>query len=270
MDYLKDMKERQKEFLTNPRENISKFLNEEKKYCEGLAKLSIAQGRPEMLILFKDFHNQYSILVNKMLQRQLISAASFKDELQEVSVLQMLDDMKRPLEDYQNKSKPLEITMPMLKKSYASLMEILWNKIRRTIFFAGLNPKQTHLNLSKIEQNLIKLEKDYSIDLSLLKKILNGKLRNTIDHEKTYFEHPNFLVFMDERNGRLEEFYRINDITLMEELIKLFVIISALHHVEVTVMVIHLENLLKLDNLQLEGFCKTGKFNDEMIKRINQ
>jgi hypothetical protein len=270
MDFIKEIKERQKEFLVKPRENISRFVEEERKFSEGLVNLSIIQNRLGMLILFKEFHKQYASLIGQLLRKRLISPKSFKDDLRDIIVLQAVEEMGVTVIKHKNKTEPLDMLMPSLKKSYASLLEILWGKLKRIIFFARLNPSQKHLTLKEIGYSLTKLEKVYSIDLALLKHILDGKLRNAIDHEKTYFESPNFLVFMEENNGKLQEFYRITDEALIEKLIQLFVIIMSLHQVEVTVIIAHLEQLLKLDDKQLEEYCKTGVLTEEMQKEIEK
>lgn len=268
MDYLKDMRERQKKFLEKPRESIENLITQEKKFSKGVIELGIAQNRPDLILIYKEFSKQYSNLIGKMLKEGLISAMSFKDDLRDVSILQTINEMKKSVLNYQEKLVPLEESMLSLKKSYASLLEILWSKLKRIIFFAGLNPMEKHLNLNGVESKLNELEKKYSVDLSLLKNILKGKLRNCVHHEKTYFENPNFLVFVNEINGKFEEFYRINDKDLIEEILKSFVILTTLHHIEILVIISHLESLLKLDDKQLVEYSKTGILTEEMEKSI--
>lgn len=269
MDYLKNIKERQEKFLEKPRESIKNLINEEKEFSKGLVHLGIIQSRLDMILLFKEFHKQYSGLIGNMLKEGLISGNSFKDDLRDISVIQTIKNMEKSILNHKEKSVSLDEIMFSLKKSYASLLEIIWSKLKRVIFFAGINSNKKHLSLYEIGNQLKELEERYSIDLSLIKDMLSGKLRNCINHEGTYFESPNFLVFMEEMGGKWKEFYRINDEDLIEELLRLFLILTTFQHVETLVIISYLEPLLKLEDRQLEEYCKTGKLTKEMRDKID-
>jgi len=268
MDYLKEIRERQERFLQSPRESIENLISREKKFVRELVKLGIDQNRLGMVLIFKEFHKQYADLLGNLLKERLISARSFKDDLRDVSVLQTIAEMKRAVSNHKAKSAPLDEIMFSLKKSYAALLEILWGKLKRIIFLAGLNFKEKHLNLNKMKENLEELEKKYSVNLSLIKDILDGELRNCVNHERTYFENPNYLVFTEEENGKWKEIYRVNDNYLIEEILKIFTILAAFQHIETTVIISQIEPLLKLDDKQLAEYCKTGILTKEMQERI--
>lgn len=270
MDYKKDIEEMQKRFLENPRESIENLLVIQKGFIRGLSELPYAQQNPDMFTMFMEFRKQYSDIVGKMLEEGLISSGSFKDDKRDIAFFQVVAEMKKNVSNYDEKKVPLDENMHLLKKSYASLSEILWAKLKRIIFFAGLNPEERHLNLKSIKTNLTKLEKKYLVDLLLVKNTLDGELRNYIHHEKTYFEHPNFLVFMKEVGGRWEESYRINDKNLINELLKIFTILSAFHYIECLVLITHLERLVKLNDEELDEYCKTGKLTEGMRKKYEK
>ncbi len=268
MDYLKDMKERQERFLQEPRKGIEDVVAATKNFTKGLVQLSYIQSRPDLLLLHKNFQKQYSDLVSNLMKEGLVHSDSFKDDIRSVSTFQTIKEMESIVQKHTNKSEPLETLIHSLKRSYASFLEILWGILKRIIFLAGLNPKELHLNVIQIENKLSKLENRYSIDLSLLKNILNSKLRNCINHEKTYFDHPNHLVFMKEVEGRWVEFNRTTDEEILEELLKIFSIISTLNHVEAMCMTSYLERLLILNDEELNKYCKIGKLTKEMHNKI--
>ena len=267
MDFLKLIEDRQEKFLERPRESIENIIAEERKFSEGLIELGM-KTRIDMLITFNEFHKQYANLIGKLMEKKMVSAESFHDNLKEVSILQTIKEFSSSAQDYQNKTKPLGEIMLSLRKSYASLLEILWTKLKRIISLAGLNPDEKHLKLPEIENNIKELERIYSLDLSLVKGILYGKLRNCIYHEKTYFEGPNSLVFTKEIDGKLKEFCRINDDELMEELLKSFTILTAFHHVEQSIIISWIEQLLKLTDSELKEVCKTGMLTESMKNKI--
>ncbi len=268
MGILEDIKERQEKFLETPRESIKKFIEYQRKFSLGLVTLSNKQNRPDLLIIFKEFHKQYSFLIEKLFEARLVSSLSFKDDKRDSVILQTSKQIKIAILDHDNKTKPMEEVIFSLKKSYASLLEFLWGKLKRIIFFAGLNPNEKHLDLSKIKKKLEELEKQYKIDLNLIKNLLEGDLRNGIHHENTHFEEPDFLVFTKQVEGKFEEISRINFENLLEELISSITILTAFHHVEATVLVPHLEQILKLNDEQLSEYCKTGKLTKEMEEKI--
>ena len=264
MDFFEEIKKRQGKFLEKPRERIQNLIIEEENFSEGLIKLSVNQNRPDLLILHKEFQKQYSALLGEMLKQRLISGISFKDDLRDISTLQIIEEMRKGVLKHQEKSVLLDEVMLSLKKSYPSILEILWNKLKRIVFLAGLNSKEEHLTLGQLNKKVELLEKQFSLDLSLIKSILIGELRNCIQHEHTSFIGPNFLVFSKEVNGKWEEFFRINDTDLIEELLKLFLILTTLHQVETMVIVSQVEPLLKLNDKQLDEYCKTGILTREM------
>jgi hypothetical protein len=115
---------------------------------------------------------------------------------------------------------------------------------------------------------LTELEKQYSVNLSLIKEVLDGKIRNCINHERVRFENPNLLIFMEETNGKMVDCYQTTDELLLNELLRLFTVITSLHHVETTVIISTLEPLLKLSDEELAEYIKTGKLTSEMQKKI--
>ncbi len=270
MDIFEEIKKRQAKFLEKPRESIKKLISETDNFAEGLAKLGLTQNRPDLLLTYKNFHKQYSDLIGKLLEKRLISAKSFKDDKRDGSVIQAVKEMERSVKSHQEKTIPKSEDIPLLKISNASILEILWAKLKRIIFLSGLNPQEKYLNLPNLEKKVEELENQYSIDLSLIKDILKGELRNPINHEHTHFEEPNFLVFTKEVNGKWKEYERITDEELIEKMLKSFLILTTLHHVETTVIASHLEPLLKLNDSQLEEYCKTGVLTEDMDKTIRE
>ncbi len=268
MDIFEDINRRQEKFLEKPRESMENFIKEEKSFAQGLVNLGLAQSRIDLLIIFQQLHKQYSDLLRKMLEDKLISSASFKDDIRDGGTLQTIRDMEGVVKKYGSKSVPLEESVPALKKAYASMLELVWAKLKRIIFLSGLNPKEKYLNLFEIKTNLEKLEKKYALDLSLIKGLLEGELRNCIQHEKTHFREPNFLVFVKEVNGKMEEFFRVDSEELVEEILKSFTILSAFHHVETLILVSRIEALLKLDDSLLNEYLKTGVLTKEMEETI--
>lgn len=270
MDIFEEIRKRQKKFLETPRESIKKFLGEQEKFSQGLIKLSFDQNRPDMLLIYKEFHREYGELLGKLMENRLISGKSFKDDLRDGSIIQTNEEMKKAVIKYTNKSVSMSESIFSLKKSYSSILEILWGKLKRIIFLAGLNPQEKHLTLPRIKKKLEDLETQFSIDLTLTKSILEGNLRNCINHERAYFESPNFLVFAKEVNGKFQEFYRVNSERLIEELLKSFLILTTFHHIETIVMASTIKPLLKLDDEQLAEYCKTGVLTEEMQKKIEK
>lgn len=268
MDIFDDIKKRQKEFLENPRESIQNLIEQQKSFSKGLIDLSLKQNKPEMAIQYYQMYKEYGALILNLVKKGLVSAKSFKDDFRDGSIMQSNEGLRNIVIKRRDNLISTEEYVLFLKKSYSSLLENIWGKLKRIIFLSGLNPQGSHLNLRRIKENLEKLEIEYSISLNSIKNTLEGKLRNCINHENTAFRSPNFLIFMEEVNGKLQEFHRINSEELIEEIVKSLLTLSTLHHLEITVITSHLESLLKLDDKQLDKYSKTGILTPDMEKKI--
>ena len=144
---------------------------------------------------------------------------------------------------------------------------MFFNKIRDLVFLAKLNSNKEYLSLGNLIKKVEELEKIHKVNLTKIKSFLNSSLRNSVNHENTRFENPNVIVFLDTTG---EELGRLNTEEICEKLVELMVINMALRNVELTVMVSYLELLLKLDDNQLNEYCKTGILTKEMEDRISK
>ncbi len=269
MDYFKTIKELQTNFLQNPRKNIEDMIKKENEAVEKLPQLEIFKNRPDRLRLFLDFHKEYASLVKKLLQAKLIDGKSFRDDVDSVVNIQRMNELVKIVEEYKNENPATEIISLRMARAYASALEIFWNRLKRIVFFAGLNPKKKHLNIGELNKKMSELETNYDVNLSKIKSLLNSKLRNCVGHESTYFSPPNLVVFLDNKNGNINEIARLTTDEIYELLVKITITIMALVNVENTVIISMIQLLLQLNDDELKLFAETGKFTTEMKNKIN-
>lgn len=268
MDYDKLFKEKQKEFLNNPRESIKSLVENSRKWLEGLVELSKKQERPDRLIWFNEFHKEYSSLVGVLLKNRPARPGSFKDDEEIILLLQRFKEIKSVIEDYEGGAKPPEVSALALGRMYASALEMYWHKLKKIVFLFGLNSKEKHLNVNELLGKICELEKKYNLDLKNLKSMLESKLRNSVGHENTRFKTPNIVVFSTREGDKIKEVSRLTTEEICEFLVRFTTINTALHHVEQTVIISWLEQLLELSDKELSEYCKTGKLTPEMEKKI--
>jgi len=265
MDYRKFIKDEQDKFLENPRQSIENLIKGLREWIKGLSELSAAQGRPQMLVLFYKFHKEYGELIKKLYKPKTICPGDFKKDDETISLLMRLREIESGVRDYQNKTKPIDVSASILSRLYATSFEMFWNKLRKIVSLAGLNKKEEHLSLGKLNQKITELEQLYNIQLTNIKSYLNSQLRNSVNHENTRFETPNIVVFLDKKGNEIE---RLNTEQICEKLVELMVINTAIENIEKTLLITSLEPLLKLTDEQLNEFCKTGVLTKEMEERI--
>lgn len=187
---LKDIAERQKEFLKNPRKSIIELDKNLKEINKQLITKLSSENRMEEMKLFSEFHKEYSELIRELLKNKVISANKFKDDVFDLKNAQRIRESESALKNYlerKNQNKIYESTALTLSRNYSAHLEIIWGKFKRVIYlkYPELNGK--HLTLKKMQDYLIKLEKEYFINLTLIKSTLEGFYRNRINHESTYF-----------------------------------------------------------------------------------
>lgn len=267
MNYRKLIKEEQEKFLNNPRQSIENLIKVLDDWIKGLSNLSAVQNRPLMLKLFYDFYKEYSILIGKLYKPRIICPADFKKDDETISLMMRIREIEAGVRDYQERTKPIDVSALVLSRLYATSLEIFWNKIRKLVILAGLNNKKEHLGLDKLNKKVTQLEKSYDITLSNIKLYLDPKLRNSVNHENTRFENPNIIVFLDKKGNEIN---RLNSEEICEKIVELMVINMAIENVEKTLLITSLKPLLKLTDEQLKEFCKTGRLTKEMEERITK
>lgn len=265
MDYNKKIKEEQDKFSENPRESIKNLIKGLKEFVEGLYLLGLTQNRPQMSVLFNDFTKEYYSIINELYKLKIIFPVDLKDDEETIKIIMRIREIGEGVKDYQQKTKPIDVLALTLSRFYATSLEMVWNRLRKLIFLAGLNKKNEYLSLNKISDKIKGLEKNYNLKLIKIKSYLDSELRNSVDHENTKFEFPNTIIFL-ERNGK--EIQRMNTEEICERLIEFLVINTAIEHVNQTLIISSLEPLLKLTDEQLKEYCKTGILTEEMKKQI--
>jgi len=267
MDYRKLIKEEQEKFLDHPRQSIETLIKGWKNHIKGLSHLSMVQKRPLMLKLFSDFHKEYSKILGILYKSRIICPADFKKDDETINSMMRIREIEVGVRDYQERTKPLDVSAVVLSRLYATSLEMFWNKIRKLVTLAGLNKDQKHLSLGRLNEKVIQLEKSYGIPLKNIRSYLDSKLRNSVDHENTLFEHPDIIIFLDKKGNEIS---RLNTEEICEKIIELIVINMAIEHVDKTLLISSIEPLLKLTDEQLNEFCKTGIFTKEMEDKIKR
>ena len=267
MDYRKIIKDEQDKFLENPRQSIEKSVKQLDEWAKWLSNLSDIQNRPLMLILFYDFHKEYSSIIGELYKKRIVTPSNFKNDEEMISLMMRIREIESGVRDYQQKAKPIDVSALVLSRLYATSLEMFFNKIRDLVFLAKLNSNKEYLSLGNLIKKVEELEKIHNVKLTKIKSFLNSSLRNSVNHENTRFENPNVIVFLDTTG---KELGRLNTEEICEKLVELMAINMALRNVELTVMVSYLELLLKLDDNQLNEYCKTGILTKEMEDRISK
>ena len=268
---LKDIAERQKEFLKNPRESIIKLDENLKQSDKQLIEKLTSDKRVEEIKLFYDFHKEYSKLIGKLMQDTIISAKDFKDDIFDLKNAQRIKEVGSVLKEYVEKKSKEDIddTIALkISRLHSSLLEILWGKFKRIIYIKYPSEKSKHLNLFTLNKRLENLEKEYFLDLSLIKSTLQDLLRNKINHETTYFDPPEEIVFLD-ITDQTKEIDRLTLEEICQLLLKTMICNSAIDHVEKNLIVSWLKLLLKLNDVELNEYCKTGILTKEMQEKIS-
>lgn len=270
MDYLKVIKENQDKFLENPRKGIEDLLKFQEEHIKNFVKLAIFDKKVDLLILYYQFRKEYSKLIGAMLKAGVIHGGVFKDDVESVITIQRNNENSKVMAEVFNKPEMEEGIALRLSKSYTSSLELFWKRIKNLIFHAGLNPQEKHLNIRDVKKLVTKLEKEYKVNLSLIKSVLDSKLRNSVNHENNYFEPPNIVVFLDKKGGKTKEIARLTTEKIYELIGKIMIINSATFSIEFAAMLAVLEPLLKLNDEELNQYSKTGKLTPEMIDKINR
>lgn len=230
MDYFKEIKEMQNDFLKNPRENIKK-LKKQRDEIEINQALMLGKT-PEFLKLHKDIHEEYATLIHTLWSANVIHGSMFKDDTLGVMIVQRYNEWEDAVNDYKSKKEIDETIALRLSRAYASSLEIIWKKLKNIIFLAKMNPENKYLNINDLYDKFTKLEEIYKINLSRIKSVINSKLRNSIGHEDTYFIPPDIIVFLDKQKEK--EIARITIQELYKVLIETTIITGAIVSVETT------------------------------------
>ncbi len=259
MNYFEMIKEKQRNFLENPRGGIEDFLKQEKKSQEFINKLT---GDIKSLFILKEFHKEYAMLLGELLKINGFDLSKFVDERESVCLIQRLNEWNITAKEYKRELN--ETTALRLARVYASSLEIVWKKLKKIVLLIGLNPQNKPLNIPSLKGKIGKIEEKYKFRLPNIKKILNSDLRNPINHENINFIPPDTISFLDikEKETRFttEEIYRF--------LIDTTIISMAFYRVENSAIASKLKPLLKLSDDELKEHSKTGKLTPEMKKKI--
>ena len=197
MDFRKLIKDEQEKFLANPRQSIENSVKQLDDWIKWLANLSDIQNRPLMLKLFYDFHKEYSLIIGELYKKRIVAPLDFKNDEEMISLLMRIREIESGVRDYQDKTKPIDVSALVLSRLYATSLEMFFNKIRELIFLAKLNPNKKFLSLDNLIKKVEEIEKTQNVQLIIIKSYLNSSLRNSVNHENTRFEHPNIIVFLD-------------------------------------------------------------------------
>lgn len=269
---LKDIAERQKEFLNNPRENIIKLNKNLKETNQQLIKELSYGKRIEEIKLFYDFHKGYSKLIGELLKNKIISSKDFKDDIFDLKNAQRIREVDSVLKDYFARKKEGNIdetTALGLSRIYSSQLEVICGKFKRIIYLKYPVHKFRHLTLLDLENRLKDLEKEYFINLNLIKSTTQSLFRNKINHETTYFDPPDEIVFLDIKD-KTKEIKRLTLEEIYKLLLEAMIINSVTDSVEKTLISSFLNLLLKLDDSELEEYCRTGILTKNMKEKIEK
>ncbi|MBI2663423.1 hypothetical protein HYX15_02720 [Candidatus Woesearchaeota archaeon] len=268
MDYFKKIEDMQNKFLENPRQGIINMIKQEKELMKELPSLPIFENRPDRLKLFLDLHKEYANLMGKMMELRILDNKILKDDLETVMAMQRMKEEARTVEEYNKRENIDEVIALRLGRMYLSSIETLWKKLKNIIFFFGLNPNNTHLDIIKLKNKIEKIEREHNLKLPKIKLYIDSKLRNCVGHESTYFSPPNTVVFLDKRGNTLRVIAKLTTEEIYELSIDVKIAILAIVSVTNTALVSKIEPLLKLDDKELNHFIETGKITDEMEKKL--
>ena len=247
-----------KKFLENPREGIIDLITYLEQSKINLPMLPIISERPERLILFRDIYAEYFLLIGKMLQSKKIQEKELREpDTFAITVLQAYKEMENAARNYEQKRKPKDHAALGIAKAYAAALELLWKKFKKIVLVEGLNPKKKHLDIEKLKEKVRVVEKRYQINLSILKSLLNSKIRNPTQHLEMYFEHPNWVVFQDTKDlFNPIEVERLTSEELYDRLITTSLAMIAIQHAELAWQAIIVRPLLKLSDKELIDYTK--------------
>ena len=120
MDYRKIIKDEQDKFLENPRQGIEKSVKQLDEWAKWLSNLSDIQNRPLMLILFYDFHKEYSSIIGELYKKRIVTPSNFKNDEEMISLMMRIREIESGVRDYQQKAKPIDVSALVLSRLYAT------------------------------------------------------------------------------------------------------------------------------------------------------
>ncbi|MEK6938999.1 MAG: hypothetical protein AABX04_08225 [Nanoarchaeota archaeon] len=268
MDHFEERRKRQEIFLKEPRKSIQEMISHQNNFPKNLTSLPIFSGKPALLKLFLEYHREYASLIGKMMEKRSIHSSMLIDDTRRIMMIQRMSEMASVVGDYKNKTKDDETAAIALARAYASSLESFWNNLRRLVWLAGLKPKKNHLNVVLLKECLKELEGKYSISLAKIKSTVDSRLRNSIDHEDTFYQPPNIVVFLTKKKEKLNEIDRLTTEEIYTRLVEITIINLVATSVENTAITSWLEQLLKLSDQELEQLCKTGIYSEEMLRKM--
>jgi len=251
--------------------NIIENLN---KNNRDLTEKLIKDNKIGQLILFNSFYEEYGKLIMKILKTDPSLIEKIKDDVFDFKNSQRIIEAENTIREYEekriNKNIGEDIAL-RLSRVYSSWLEILWGRFKRIIYIKYPELISKNLNLRELKEKISDLEKEYFIKLDLMGLTLEGLFRNGINHETTYFELPNIIVFLDRDNdSKMKEIDRLTLENIVELLLKIFIINSAVDAIEKGLIISRLEVLLKLNDDELKKICETGILTKEMQEKINK
>lgn len=258
MDYFKSIAEMQKQFKENPRQGIIKFLNSEDGSAQRLPPLDLKR-----LYLFKQIHKEYAGIIGQLIKKRMLNLEQLFNHNALVSNMQRMDEQRETIIAYTKEANA--ITALRLSRAYASSMEIIWQRLKQVILFAGLNKKEGHITLSTLLDKLKHIEKEYNLNLITTKNYVDSELRNFIGHEKTVLNSSNQIIFLD---INAKEVKKITTEGLYGLLFDALVILGAFASVDNAVLASRIALYLPLTDDELNQFMATGILTDTMRKKI--
>lgn len=264
MDYHKVMQERQQAFLANPRKGIEEFIKHNDSSGVGFTQLGLVKRHPEFLLLFKEVHSEYGELLGSVFSR--LGGKELLDESELIGTAQRIQEAITNYIDCCREEN--EVNSLRLARSFSAYQELIWKKLKKVVFVAGLNPDKRYLKIPILKQKLERLETDHELDLSILKSILVSNLRNSVGHEETVFVAPKHVSFRTTEGVESEEVDKLSLDEIKYRIAKFTTIIGAMHVIEQTVISSKLEPLLKLPDEKLAEYMRTGVLTKEMDKII--
>lgn len=195
MDYFKECERLQKEFLENPIERL-RILKEKYEETE-TNRLQMLEKYPSMLLLHVNITQEYADLITALWLAKKIHGSMFKNDVQGFVIAQRMDEMEEKVGNYKEKKNPKATEAIGLSRAYATSLELVWKKLRDIVYLAGENPNKNFLGETTLYQKFVLFEQKYRIKLQTIKSFIDTELRNSVNHESTYFESPNIVVFLD-------------------------------------------------------------------------
>ncbi|MDP3916763.1 MAG: hypothetical protein Q8Q42_00560 [Nanoarchaeota archaeon] len=248
---LQDIKDMQKDFLKDPKKAIRNLKEINEKQCKDLPFLPIFRGRPDRLNLFLQINREYAKVIGEIWKEQIwINFTILKDHVEGLGIIQRLKEQAEMVKELHQDVN--EITALKLGRAYASTCEIFWKKLKRVVYLCGLNPNENQLSIPRLLNCLSELEKKYSLKLDNIKSFVDSTLRNSVDHEGTYFEPPATIVFRDTKKVKPKEIARYSVAEIYEKLKDVHTVILSMHSVENTALVYHLLPWLDLSNNEVK------------------